>query len=310
MKTSVKTLLAAIAVPVVLSSLPLLGWSECKASNKVSSNQTFFTSSNINSGLPSGVFTPSLSNLSPENQTRYTEWFTKGQTQLVDRQYPEAVETFEQVLNIDPQSVPAYRNMAEALYFQGYYTKSLNMIDKAISLDPVNAKLFFVKGQVLEALNRGPEAIEAYLTFINWDPTDSSSLTAQRKVNELYDRYETRLTAVQREYFSGLRLLSMQNAPEAIPFFKRVAELEPTNINNKLFLGMAYRMSNQNTQAIAEFEALTKVQPDNGIAYFQLGRALEWNGQQTQAQQAWQRFVKTTPNSSQAGLIQRKMNVN
>lgn len=82
----------------------------------------------------------------------------------------EAVEHYENILNLDDCHAPACINLGTIQYNQRRYIEAENLYRRATAADPKYALAFFDLGNVLDELQRLPEAIEAYSTAIRLVP--------------------------------------------------------------------------------------------------------------------------------------------
>lgn len=232
--------------------------------------------------------------------------WVKGQWSLVSRQYPEAVNAFQDLLSIDSNNVHALNGLAQALHAQGRYEEALIRIERAISLDPVNSRLFLTKAQILDAQDKPQAAVEAYYTFTALSPEDGASVMAHRRAEELRRRLEPTLSEGWRNYLEGLHMLSLQQPQQAIPLFEKFTAVEPGNTEAQLLLGRAYLELGQPSRAIPFFQTALKTDAQNPVAYYQLGSTYELSGQPKMAAEAWQKFVQFAPHSETAMLLGRR----
>lgn len=292
-----KKFLGLALVPVVLASLPLISYSKDLVNQKHGQKATPAVQTMQNGPWAEAVQITTFS--TPEIRKQ----FLNGQWQLVDKNYPEAIKQFEIVLKSEPNSVRALHGAAMGHFLQGDNTTALQRIDRAIALDPVNTKLLFTKARILDAMDKDVDALESYLTFAAMDPTDSSAIQAQRRSDELFHRWESRMTDEQKQYFNGLRFLSMEQPENAAPVLEKFLTLQPADLKGRYLLGVAYRNLNLPDQALAQFEKIANSQPDNAMTYFQMGVVYDQFGKKQNATEAWKNFVKFAPHAEQVGAV-------
>lgn len=237
---------------------------------------------------------------------RINPLWVKGQWDLVTRQYPQAIESFKDLLVIDPDNVHALNGMAIALFSQGRYDEALTRVERAIEVDPVNSRLFLTKARILDARMQPREAVEAYLTYASLSPEDGAVLEAQRRADELFRQVEPQLSEAHKSYLMGLHRLSLHQPREAIQMFEKFHALEPSNTEAHILLGRSYIELGQPMKAIPHFEAAVKADVQNPVAYYQLGSSYDLSGQSKMASDAWQKFVQYAPKSESALLINRR----
>lgn len=286
-----KKAIGLLILPAMLATMPLVGVAE-----KMPQQQP-------NMQMQSGQMqAPMMKQLSPQEQETFREWFSKGQWQLVDKNYPEAITLFRQAVELNPANVRAHNQLALAYYFNGEYSPAITEIDRALALDPVNTKLHFTKARILDAANRDAEALESYLTFAALDPQDTSALEAQRRADALFKRWEPKFSESQKLYFTGLRFLSMEQPEKALPLLQSFHKEQPEtggigSINTSFLMGIAYFQMNRPGEAVAQFEQVTKAEPQNPLAYYHLTETYTRLGKLDNAKTAWEQFVKFAPHS-------------
>lgn len=292
-----KKLLGLMIVPVLMASLP------AAAANRTTD---MTTPELLNKMMPTtDIQRPAYQQAIG---TQAHTLFTQGQWQLVEQNYPRAIELFEASLQSNPDFIPSLQGLAVGYLTRGEYTPAFKAIEKALMLDPINTKLYLTKARILDAQHKEPEALEAYLTYLSLDPTDSGVVEIQRRSNDLYEKWEAKLTPTQKQYFEGLRLLSMEQPQKALPLFKQFIASEPTlneqTINAHRLLSVSYGLTKQPTEAVKIMEALVKQQPENPLGYFHLSESYTMTGQREQAKEAWGKFVQFAPKSSASQIIE------
>ena len=139
--------------------------------------------------------------------------FEKGFEALQNGEFAKAISFFDQVLEIDPNYVPALNNKGSALRILGMYEEAIVYFDKALEIDPNDVKALYNKGNALSDLEKYEEAIVSYDKALEIDPNDVKAL-----------------------YNKGLALYYLEKYEEAIVSYDKVLEIEPDNVkalNNK-----------------------------------------------------------------------------
>lgn len=315
-----KKLLGLALVPVVLAmTVPAFAASPVKTMDHADKQ--------MKQGYQQGTMTQQARHEQSIYGTEAHQTFTKAQWELVERNYPEAIRLFENVIALNPEHVPSLHGLAIAKQMRGEYVDGLRYINRAIDLDPVSPELVLTKARILDAQKMDAPALEAYLTFLSLDPTDSSVLEVQRRADELFTRWEARLTPEQKEYFTGLRLLSMDQPMQAIPSLKRFIELNegqatangrteirPEVVNAHLLLSLAHQRLNQPTEAVAVLQEVVRetqnvntpaIAPLKARTYFELSSNYGLVGQKQEAKAAWMNFVKFAPRSEAVNVLEQ-----
>ena len=82
----------------------------------------------------------------------------------------EAIATYEQVLELDPNHAAAHINLGTLYYNRQEYARAEQAYRKAIEVDPRYALAFFDLGNVLDETGRLVEAVQSYCTAISIAP--------------------------------------------------------------------------------------------------------------------------------------------
>jgi tetratricopeptide (TPR) repeat protein len=100
------------------------------------------------------------------------ELFARGVALEEDsRMQPQAIETYEKVLELDPHHAPAQINLGTLYYNRSDFVRAEAYYRQAIESDPRYALAYFDLGNVLDETGRLEEAISCYQTAIMLAPT-------------------------------------------------------------------------------------------------------------------------------------------
>lgn len=90
-----------------------------------------------------------------------TELFDKGITLVCLGKYEEAIQCYEQAIEIDPNDAVAWSNKGITLGWLGKYEEAIKAADEAIRIDPDFAKAYDIKGNAFYELGRHDETLKA-----------------------------------------------------------------------------------------------------------------------------------------------------
>lgn len=164
---------------------------------------------------------------------------------LNEGDYELAYESFEELLELEPESMEATIGAATALNGLEEYSDSLEMISEAIALQPDNHQLWVIKAQAKDGLKQHQEAISCYdRAFELNPPQDTVSVIWNYKSISLYElsRYQESIQAVNKAlelnlesskvgdaiYLQARCYASMQQDDLALTSFKIALELKPS----------------------------------------------------------------------------------
>jgi len=95
-------------------------------------------------------------------QTTARDWFTNGIALINQGKCDEAVQSFNEAIEINPQNADAWYNKGRALGINCKLDDAIQAFDKAIEINPQLAQAWYNKGNVLMGLGDYDGAIKAY----------------------------------------------------------------------------------------------------------------------------------------------------
>ncbi|TGE37068.1 tetratricopeptide repeat protein [Desulfosporosinus fructosivorans] len=101
--------------------------------------------------------------------------YDQGLKLYYQRNFPEALDLFNQALTIDAQCYEAINAKGATLAFQGLYDQGLALIQQALNLNPLYVYGHFNLGLANELAGRWDPAITAYQKAIELDDRDTWS---------------------------------------------------------------------------------------------------------------------------------------
>ncbi len=111
--------------------------------------------------------------------------FEKGFEALQNGEFAKAISFFDQVLEIDPNYVPALNNKGSALRILGMYEEAIIYFDKALEIDPNYVNALSNKGVALYDLGKYEEAIVSYDKVLEIEPDNVKALNNKNKLLEI-----------------------------------------------------------------------------------------------------------------------------
>ena len=108
------------------------------------------------------------------------EWNNKGVALSRLGRYQEAIECYDNALEIDPRHVNAWDNKGLNLNSVGRYQEAIVCYDKALEIDPRFVRAWVGKGVSLHHLGRYEEALECYNEALEIDPSNALAQKGKR----------------------------------------------------------------------------------------------------------------------------------
>lgn len=167
--------------------------------------------------------------------------------------YADAIHWLEKATERDAKNEEAWYFLGRAYYTQSRIGEAGTAFQKALQLNPHDAKAENNLGLVLEAETRTSEAIEAYRLAIAWQQ-NSGHISEQPYLN------------------LGSILLEQERNEEALPPLEQAVKLAVANPACHLKLGVAYMRLSKLEPAQSELEAAARLNPEDAVAHFQLGK--------------------------------------
>ncbi|MUG92415.1 tetratricopeptide repeat protein [Scytonema sp. UIC 10036] len=207
--------------------------------------------------------------------------------QLLDMRQPEAaLEHFENLIAMKPDSVEGWKGRGDVLLSLGRDSGALGSYDKALSLQPKNVKVLNNKGKVLYKLRRYKEALDMHEKALEIDSKDAESWSGK-----------------------GLAYMGMQKYKEASDSFNQLRQIRPDDPKIWYEVGLATEQvqgpqvaREHYIEALASYNLLLKRKPQNLIAWTDQGTVLLKLNRPKDALASYQKALEIDPNFYEALL--------
>lgn len=110
------------------------------------------------------------------------DWFYLGLHQAETGQLEEAIASWSEAINLDPNMGPAWQNRGSALGNLGRLSEALANFDEAVVQNPEDGHIWLSRGFVLEAMELKDQAIPSYEKALALEPELDE---AQERLNHL-----------------------------------------------------------------------------------------------------------------------------
>lgn len=165
--------------------------------------------------------------------------------------YQQAVDLIEKAITIDPQSAPAYNNLGNALCGLKKYEKAVKCYETAVSLKVDYAQAYNNMGNAQSALHQFQLANENYEKAIALKPDYTEALSNW-----------------------GVALKELKQYDAALQKFNKAIELNPNYVDAYNNQGAALSDLKRYEEAIRSYEKALEIKPDNAQVYNNQGVAL------------------------------------
>jgi tetratricopeptide (TPR) repeat protein len=178
--------------------------------------------------------------------------------------YPEADRWFTKATEVAPNDPEGWYLLGRTKYNEAKYTEALDDFQRALTLKPGDVKAEDNLGLSYQALNKVPEARQAYETAIRWQK--DSPVRSGAPYLDL-----------------GELLLDENELPAAVEALRQAARLSPNNPMAREQLGRAYQQAGDLQSARTELEKAAALAPKSSAVHFQLGQVYRRLGEKEKA---------------------------
>ncbi len=183
----------------------------------------------------------------------------------------------------EPTDAAGYRQRAEALFRAGDFEGSLAAYTRALELGP-DARLYFSRGLVLNAVGRSEPAIADFTEAIRREPSSAlahfhralayTKLTnAPVAVRDLTEAIRLDPLHAESHQLRGALRLGMGELESASLDLSKAIELDPKNVEARVNRGHVHCLQGQYDLAIADLDEALRLQPRNPVAHNHRGNA-------------------------------------
>ena len=225
------------------------------------------------------------------------DWHQQGQELMENGSYEEALRAYDSAIELDPEDAGIWMGKGDTQSRMGDYNESqktyenaLDLINESLEANPLDARGWFVKGELLDRLYRYDEALESYNRSLEIDPTDKEAWFEKGNTLDTAAAFQTQDPERIRAY------------EDAIIAYDEALKLDPDYGN--AWMGKGYSLSNlaasnddlvKFNESLKAFDKAIKLIPDNdtvnlafawegrAVALSNIGDALEDAGREDEA---------------------------
>jgi tetratricopeptide (TPR) repeat protein len=230
----------------------------------------------------------------------------------------QALAVMEKAVSLFPKRIPTLLKLAEFQLILKQNNPALFTLERIRGIDPLNAEMFFMFGNVFREMGKTDQAITAYQSAVENDP---ELLDAWIYLGELISEKNTTLAA---KYFdNALRLDSSSvsalhakayflsnkknDLSGAVALYKKINTLDPQYTDGYYNLGLLYLDMDSLDQAYRSFDLAVKVAPTYAEAYYHRGIVAEKKGDIAQAKADFDNVLRLDSNFASAQEAVRRL---
>jgi len=198
---------------------------------------------------------------------------TLGNILSAQEKFKEAVEAYEQALNLMPNAANCLNNLGAALVSLGKKDQALEVFKRALSIKPEHINSYNNAGVILQAQKKYEEAIEYYSKALALNPRDA---VMQNNI--------------------GLAFMSLGKDEKAIEHFNKAIEFQADYKDPLLNLGHIYRTQEKLEEALKYYKRTLAIEPD-ADAHAKIGLILQNQGRLQESLVEYKQALELAPNS-------------
>ncbi len=241
----------------------------------------------------------------------------QGNNFLSVREPGKALDTFQDLIAIKPNSAEAWQGRGDALLSLGRLPGALESYNKALIIKPDDTKTLNNKGKVLYRLDRYQEALETHEKVLNLNSDDADGwsgkgiaylgLRQYKKASEAFDKVKQIRPDIPSIWYEiGLATERLQGPQAARPYFEEAVGAYDYSIkrNPKDPIALTDRGNmlqklNRPQDALDSYQKALEIDKDFYEALMGKGNALNVMGNRPEALQAFNEASKVRPDDYQ-----------
>jgi tetratricopeptide (TPR) repeat protein len=184
----------------------------------------------------------------------------------------EAIEQFEQAVQIEADYDQAHVDLGNALLHIGKVTEAIAHYEQALRINPDYAAAHVNLGMALVNMGKVDEAMRHYRQALRINP-------------DLVEAYVD----------LGNALLTEGKGPEAMAQYEEALRINPDYPQAHVNLGMALAQAGMMPEAMKHWEEALRIRPDDVLTQYNLGNALERQGHVPEAIEHYRQALKLRP---------------
>lgn len=159
--------------------------------------------------------------IDPKAMPDWRRWNNYGIALLDQRQFPQAADAFDEVIDFDVKDYKAFAltNKALALIEMGGWKEAEKLVEKAVAVDAMNLRAVFQSGRIQRVQSRLEDAEKSFLAVLAKYPRDRMTL------QQLGELAKIRSDTVEKE-----------KRPEQLEiakgYYQRILEIDPEDVGS------------------------------------------------------------------------------
>ena len=225
---------------------------------------------------------------------------------ISDKQYDQAIEVANFILQIEPENIDAYELISLALEGKGDKAAQKANADKILEIDPynvtvniqkaedyaMNKKYKLSKQSYKKALKNEPQNVDALFGYAQMSFYTDDLKEAEKSLNSILQLEPKNSLALA---YMGKLAADSENFLRATKYVKEALKYDPTNYDYYLDLGTYYRFQGKYSDAAAAWNKAVEIDPSYFLAYAYLAGSYDEQNDFTSALQNYHKVIETNP---------------
>ena len=225
---------------------------------------------------------------------------------ISDKQYDQAIEVANFILQIEPENIDAYELISLALEGKGDKAAQKANADKILEIDPynvtvniqkaedyaMNKKYKLSKQSYKKALKNEPQNVDALFGYAQMSFYTDDLKEAEKSLNSILQLEPKNSLALA---YMGKLAADSENFLRATKYVKEAIKYDPTNYDYYLDLGTYYRFQGKYSDAAAAWNKAVEIDPSYFLAYAYLAGSYDEQNDFTSALQNYHKVIETNP---------------
>lgn len=203
-----------------------------------------------------------------------------GSLQNQEHNYPDAIKTYEQALQIYPQDVTLYQDLSQTYAAAGLPDKAMQAINTALELSPDNVSYLKSKATLATWLKDNQLAIETYQKILELSQDDSEKVSLLRQIANLYNQ--------EHRY------------PDAFKVYEQAILLNPKDAMLYQEMAQTYATAKDPQNAMNAINKAIEIEP-NRISFLEIkAKYANWLKDSKLAKETYQKILTLSPGNKEA----------
>ena len=218
----------------------------------------------------------------------------------------EAFLSYQKAVDLDNKLVHAILRLSQIELGLRNHELAMEMVDKALKLDPMNPEAYFLKGFIFLAVGDTVNSVSSFRTATEVDPDHYNSYVilgefyAKRKHEFAEVYYDNALrikpNSIEALYNKSMYLQSVEKYDDAYPIYDRIIEIDSASYFAYYNRGYMLLISDSSySDAITEFEKALIYYPYYFQAFYNIGLCYENIGDYKQAEVYYKKALDIDP---------------